>query len=89
MLELFIIMQFYYVNKLDYITQKTYQAAYIQSGLSTKVDERKKIYQDKVEYKVEQFSKTYLNKDIEKNVGRLIMVSDLLINKKIGITYEF
>ncbi len=89
MLDLFIVIQFYYVNKLDTISEKTYQAAYIQSGLNSKVNDRKKFYKDEIDYKVDWYKKEYLNERIEKNLGKIIFISDLLINKKVGVTYEF
>ena len=85
MLNLFIVLQFYYVDRMDYITQKTYQAAYIQSGLNFKVDEKKEQYKNIFDI----YKKQYINKSLEEKMGIVATISDILINKKIGITYEF
>lgn len=85
MLDLFIVIQFYYVNKLDSISEKVYQAAYIQSSLNNKIDARKQFYKDEIDWKTKQ----YISENLQKNMGKVIFLTDLIINKKVGVTYEF
>lgn len=89
MLELLMITQFLYSNQLDIPIQKSVNAAFIQSGISNRIDQRKQFYKDEINFKINLYRKMYLNENIEKNLGKVAFISNLLINKKVGISYEF
>lgn len=75
---LLILGQIVFANELDFAAQKATEAFLIQSGIKSNIETQIKTYKS-----------LYVDKSMEKNIILMYSVGDIIINKRVGITYEF
>lgn len=78
MLALLFLLQVGYANQLDIASKKALEAFYIQSGVKYNVETQMNIYKA-----------NYIDPETQRKIGYSFILSDIILNKKVSVRYEF